>query len=996
MSFKLQKIGIFLLVVLMTGCGGGGGGASTGTAGSGTSSSAGSTGSSSSAGISKNDIGSAWEELPQYNNTMQGIELKRVRIDKIDLKEIGDSIAHYELQNGKQSVADLTEVGNTDANLSNKASPLTIQKATFYRVGVTFTTNTTFPDGLFFTVSLVGTDKDNPVNKTVLIQNAFVLKSGKQTLYGDILIPDNLPAGQYLLIAKVANDQLDALVSEQQTIIEIPQIGATYVDIEESTEPRKAYVLDINTTKNIDLSYSSSRDFPYIANNFIQHESGKGSLLFSNISHSNIQAVVSADLKLPSGKTVSLGLLNPNTKTIENTVVLTLPAERELKLSDLVQVTKIDITQQITKRARPKPPGSMTSEVEDELKNVQAIPQRAFIPLAQNKAAKGEKRYRVRLGYYIPQDAYKEVLDNAADLTRGFSITPAEGSVEWHVRFLDTQAVQKMAEYAKIFKIKNWIAGMTLNHNDWISEQLHPIDAALLKDSQTAYVFSGNKYAKINPETGELTGDWEKTTGLYDGGAVYLSYPISAAVTLSSNTYLFINDMDKVIVHNDIFDTLGVKKIKDINPANMRIINESGSTVVGQCLNAHLDVTKIDAAFKDDKDAYFIAGDDYVQIAWNEDEGTYECQFGKVGDREEWKAVGDLPVTAALSDYKPQRGRLRFYLNGFKAIVLLNKPDIFKDERNSFINEVGDSDIASLKLDARYGIQARWVVPGVHGYANADLDLYLFGYPLKLFEAKGEAYGSVKKLHPYAIGNGSVEAKSGTALYMEMMGYKFIDENMIKNEEVSIGINPDAVKQSTSRGLIPKPTFKSDLMNMTWNETYEVFSIRIPAGPIMLSVAGGIDGSLNIATPVVLNDNAEALSESVSITPSVVSKMGAYMNGGVDYDLVKAGVKGQINLIQTGVKGKLEAKLGFDTNSTSIDFDVTAKIAGEIRLVNAALSLYAGTRTHIEWCSSWGIPYPCGLGWDVWDIPIYESPWLYNYEPTLLDTTLVKYEIPLK
>lgn len=933
------------------------------------------------------------------------VTLKTVQIEKIDLKEIGDSIAHYDLQAGKRDGSDLTEVGSADANLSNIASPFGVQKASFYRAGVTFTTNSTYPDGLFFTLSLVSTDKNNPFTKTVFTGNAFVLKRGEDTLYADILIPDDLPAGTYLLIAKVSNDQLDKLVDEQQTINEIPQIGAVYVDIGDSTQGRRGYVLDINTTRNMDLIYTRSGHLPFSQNNYIQHESGKGRLLFSNVGTSPVTAAISANLRLPNGKTVALGLLNPNTKTIEKSVVLPLPAAHELTYNDLTNV--IDISNiQIAKRARPNPDLSQTPKVEEELKNVQAIQQHAFIPLAQNKAAKWEKRYSVTLHYYIPKDDYKTVLDNAADLTRDFTITPTQATVEWQVRFYDSQDSQTAADNAKLFKIESGgssLAGLvTLKDNSWLTDQIHPIDAALINDSTSAYVFSGDEYMTINPDTGEFTGDWKKTTELHEGGPILLNNSFGAAVHLGLSTYLFYKDSEKYLTYNiGKKDTaLNVGLIKDLDSPYMRAHDKDGNVIsVGECLNAHLDVTKIDAAFRDGKDAYFIAGDNYVQYAWNKDEIDYECRFGKVSDKEEWKSASasGLPITAALSDYKSERGRLRFYLNGFNSVVFLNKPDIFKDEHNGFDQELGDSDIASLKLDLGYGVQSRWVVPGVHGYANADLDLYLFGHPLKLFEAKAEAYGNVGKLHPY-LDEGSVTAtaKSGTLLHLEMMGYVFANDNKIATATVTAKLDPGSVQQSAGRGVIPKPKFDETLTKMEWHTTYEVFNVRMPAGPIMLSVTGGIDGNMSLGTPIALEDQPENLYESVSVKPYVHADMGAYMTGGVNYEVTKAGVKGDIRVAEAEIGGELKAKLYFNAQETSIDFNVTAKIAGELRLIKAALSLYAGTRTHIEWCSSWGIPYPCGLGWDVWDIPVYESPWLYNYEPTLLDTTLVGLEIPLK
>ncbi len=928
------------------------------------------------------------------------IEAQSVQIESIRLQEIGNSIDRYDLQAGKIKASDLTEIGSADANLSNGTTPFDIHKTSFYHAGVTFTTNAAYPDGLFFTLSLVSTDKEHPLTKAVMMKNVFVYQSGKHTFYGDFLVPDDLKEGKYLLVAKVSNDQLDSLVSKEQKITKIPQIGAVYVDIGNPTEERKGYVLDINTTRHIDTPYNGH--FLYFADNFLQQESGKGRFLFSNVGTTEIQVVISATLRLKNGGTIQLGLLDPENKKIENSVTLTLPAVHELSLDNLINISTIQLKPQISlagKRAQQKPPGMTTPEIEERLKDVQAIQRQMFIPLAQNKAAKGEKRYSVTLGYYIPKKSYADILDFSSDFALSRSVEPSEGTVEWKIRFLDSQTLQQMAGNIQMLKIANgissWAESIEMQSTISLIEQMpKPIDAALVDYSKSAYVFSNDMYSTINPDTGELTGEWKKTSELFGGGSVLFAYPMTAAVRIGTSTFLFFKNSQQYIEYDNLYHRIEkVEMIKDMNPT-LFLIPNPGS--VGKCLSDHLDLTKLDAAFRDDWDVYFIAGDDYVQIAENETTHWHECKFGKVSDREEWNVKSGMPITAVLSDYKQKRGRLRFFLNGITSGVVLNKPDVFKDERNSFDQEVGDSDVASLKLYTGYGIQARWVVPGVHGYANADLDLYLFGYPLKLFSANAEAYGSVGKLHPYAEeGSVAIKVKSGTNLHLEMLGSIFVDSNKISEIDVTAKIDPGNVKQSCARSPIPEPYFDGDAL-VSWEETYEVFNIRIPAGPIMLSVAGGIDGSLKITAPIVVEDHPENLSESVSIKPSINTDMGAYMTGGVDYALVKAGVKGDVRIAETGVAGELNARLFFDEQKTSIDFDVTAKIAGHLRLVRAALLLYAGTKTHIKWCSSWGVPYPCGLGWDIWDIPIYETPWLYNYEPTLLDTTLVGYEIPLK
>jgi|GEM_PF-5288957 len=979
------RLGFFLLAALLAGCGGGGGSSSP---------AAGNGGSSSSGGVS------IWENQINFDNTM-AVRVKNLEITGIELKEIGDPAANYELQEGKRKASDLVEIGSSDANLSNRAVPMSIRKASMYRVGVTFTSDSAFPEGLFFTVALVSTAKDRKQSRTVLTKNVFVDEAGEHTLYGNILVPDDLQEGEYLLIAKVSNEQLDTFVRAKEPITDIPQIGGTYVNVEAPAGERRTYVLDINTTKNVDTPFNRRL---YFAGNFLQHESGKGRFLFSNIGETPVQVVITAKMRLKNGATYSLGLIDPEKGEIGDSVVLTLPAaRRRLDLIDLSNIVNVNLPNgQFTmagQRARPKPPQESDSQVEQQLKDVSALRRHQFIPLAQNKALLGERRYSATIGYHIPKISYIPVLDSSVDLTADLTLGRAfelpEGTVEWQVRFLDAQTLKTWTENVHMFAINGGLEASAIQMKNQLVEQTKPIDAAMFGDSKTGYVFSGNMYAKVNPETGELISSWKKITEYFNGDSPLLAKKIKAAVRVAFYIYLFFEGTDEYIEYNLIYDKIEkTGKIEEMNPSLFGIPNPGS---VGKCLKDHLDLSRLDAAFRDGWDVYFIAGDNYVKIEDIEGRLGHKCIFGKVSDKEEWNVAAGKKITAVLSDYDKDRGRLRFYLDGFESVVLLNKPDVFKDERNTFVQEVGDSDIASLKLDSGYGVQARWVVPGVHGYAYADLDLYLFGHPLSLFSARGEGYGNVGRLHPYLeAGSVTAKAKSGIDLKLKMMGYTFASQDSIKEVDVTTGLDPQSLAPARAyeRGLIPKPKFDGTLMS--WKETYEVFKVRVPAGPIMLTMAGGIEGELKVATPVALDDRPEQLHESVSVRPAVNTKLKAYTTGGVDYEFAKAGVEGDINIVETGVDGELRASLCYDAPKTAIDFNVTAKIAGHIRLINAALLLYAGTKTHIDWCSSWGVPYPCGLGWDVWEIPLYETPWLYNYEPTLLESNLVGFEIPLK
>jgi len=986
-NLKLSMITISSIILI--GCGGGGGGGSDNNI----------TQNSSSVGFI--NISNTPSLSRMGANTMN-IEVKSLEVKHIAISKIGNSKAKYALEKGDSSIDELTQVGEADANLDNNNSAIDLQNGAFYHIKTDFKTNGTYPNGVFFTISLVSTDKDNPFTKTVHNQNVIISKEGEQSFESSVLIPTNIPSGKYILVSKLSDKALEKLSSQKKDIKQIPFIGAVYVNISSEELDRTTAILDINTTKYIDTPYNSKNIF--FVKDILNKPSGNGKFLFSNIGTEDVKAVISAKLELENGELLDLRLLDPSDSTIKGQVVINLPhystAVADKKIKESYNIEPIRPNYELVHPnfvQNDKPKSEVTPTVSNDIKNVMTL-HHVFIPYA-GRGAFGEERYRVTLSYYLPKESYKTLVNISPDLSLKVDTQSLKGKVKWRVTFMDKKSTDELLNSPiDITKFKDMSidiihGGISLTPISLIDLLPKPIDAAVDMPDGTAYVFSGTECAKLDIKTGKVIGDWQEISDVFVGEKFFFFYihsvPITATFRFGHRIYFFWKDKGKYSIYDlDKHEFISTHNNRDFSP----ILGTIENRTMSECIDTYLGTDKFDATFidfsKHKPNYYFIVKDKFLELEYIENEiFKYNCTGGSLSDKGQWSSLAGKHITAVLPDHKG-RGKTRFFINGFSSKIVLNKPNLFIDKHNGINQNLGDSDIVSLKFDAKYGLESRWFVPNVRGYASANLDFYIFGHKESLFKLSADAYSGINKIHPY-LDDASLKTKSGTHIYASALGSVYIDKDMITEQTVTAKFSSTDPNQKTTMSNMKTTLYDGNIAH--WNTKTTIFSARFPVGPVLLAVSGGIDGELTIKSPITLEP--DGFNQSLVVSPSTEARVGVFADGGVDYELVKAGVEADVTLTDLKVDGELKAE--FKTKESNIDFDINAKVGGEVDFIRAGLSFYAGTRTHIEWCSSWGIPYPCGLGWDTWDIPIYHTPWLYNENVTIFNKNLVHEEIPL-
>jgi hypothetical protein len=995
MHSKKPWIVVIFTALLLAGCGGGGSSGSQNTQTNDPQSGQEDTGNSNTK-VNGGIINiSRITNIEKMSSNTMATYVKLLKVEKIALSEIGGIKENYRLEKGEISADTLNEISNESADLENRNSPVHLENATLYHLKTTFSVNDAYPSGVNFTISLVSTNQNNNFSYTLATKNVIIEEAGEHTAESTILVPENMPEGEYLLVVNLSNMDVETVMSQQKPLSEIPEAGACYVRVDRQEHDRTTALLDINTTKYVDTPYGM-KHASLFRGKYLQKESGKGKFLFSNIGDKDVKVRISAKLELDNGELLDVGLLDPSDKKVKREVGITLPhfdtKLAEQRLYDMYHISPVKgyIPQQ--KRTSQQTLTFMPIELDDTIHGIKM--RQAFIPFA-GVSVKGERRYRITLGYYLPEETYHQVIKASPDLSLGLNSNEAKGKIRWKVIFIDKQTAAELVEGISMSKFKDltvdrygWLEEAYIK--PWLIDQLpKPVNAALDSSDGTAYIFSGKQCAKIDPKSGKIIGEWEDTIDVFKNSGFFL-FDIKAAFREGNIAYFFSSN------HKDYFTyDLKNQKILEVDRVSNLHLYEEFTGNVGGCIDKHLQGEQIEAAFNDysNDTLYLISGDKYVKLHETEEvvksmplqvETTLECDSGLLSDVDAWSSIAGYPITAVLSDHKGN-GKLRFYLNGIGTKTVLNKPNLFLDRHNGVEKELGDSDVASLEFVTQYGMEGRWFVPQVRGYAKADLNFYLFGYPFNLFSLDADAYSGVGKIHPY-LDVTTVKIKNGAKLFAKILGSTYIDAGAIEDVIVQVKFEQGDQKYVSAN---MKRLYDGEIAS--WEDKTILFQARFPVGPILLEVLSGIDGEIQIDSPVDLDQNG--MGANVFVRPSVTASVGVFVDGGVNYDVVKAGVEADVTLVETGVNGELSGRLAYEEEA--LKFSVTTQINAYFNLIRASFSFYAGTRTHIKWCKSWGVPYPCGLDWDVWEIPIYHTPWLYNKEMVLFNETLYSDTIPL-
>ncbi len=904
------------------------------------------------------------------------VKIKSLTIKRIDLAYIGDAKAKYLLdkQTDKEAAyAALTPVGGGEANLSNASNPVRLKNGRFYHIDTTFDIVGTYPDGVDFEVVLVeqnGTHNDTNVTSYTLLNKTIDLDTeGEEHFEADVLIPYSIDIAHYLLVVHLVDAGLEQMIHSDDSITDIPQMGAIYADIDFDMNRQTVTVLDINSSPYIDLPTHMQFD-----HNITRDKIADGSLLFSNVGTYPKGVTISAKLKIEGENDVDLYLLNSETGRIAKEVHYTIPSkENQTQASQRLSKSYvsdfgsdfIDPAAQLGRDLRPRVDVHFTQGVEQNY---------------------GDKRYNIDIACFLPQNKYADVVSALPNLSKNINTNGAKGTIEWHVKvdhvdLLPVSVPHLASQFVPTLSLMDINLSMFQIQN--IISQIVTVDAALYIDDNHAYLFKQDKYARVDMQTKKITGNWhpinEKWPGVIGG-----SDGIDRVDAVWYDGWIH-------FVRNNKIVTFDPDQNKVLHPVlGTRLDNLFG---VGD----KMPFQELDAAFydRDAKTLYFIHDKKYFAVMTGEKLDEH-LKYKTEGPEKVSNKWGDISTAGAMG--LPNQLTLFWNIIGQSALRI-NRPDVFLDKHTNDEQNKGDRGIASLELKAQWGILSRWYVPGVLGYATSSLDFYLFDHRFSLIAADGKIAASAQTYHPLLKSIFKEDAKV-TYQYGAMLSLSVLDKTIWKKGEIKEG-HIDFNNQPVQQNAYPpnsNPETEIYAFNKEWNEKLTLFNVHFPVGPVVVQVTGGIDGGVGLHfglyeagqgvgakldSAIVLSNSSDSAGEGLSV----------FFTGGIDEAVVHAGIRGDVRLVMAKLNGTLAS--GLTTKDQNLDFSLNAEINFQLRMIQAGVSLYAGTRTHIEWCKSWGIPYPCGLGWDDFTYELYSTPWLFQRNWKLLDEDIPLVSIPL-
>ena len=266
------------------------------------------------------DSSSAVENTP-VEQTLTGVTIQAIQVELL-----GDPNDAYDLvtqEDNPDFEPSLESLGKARADLSNQSSEISLVDGNFYRITVEFEENIDE-----FQSSIVILDLLNEQSQTLIpLYTEYEELDGTSTVFAYTLIPAEIPAGEYILLASIVDESAVLTPGQKLTIDQIPQrreYGGINVTITKNPDPDTLFVvaaegfygedLFADEIGYVDLFYPA--DYAESGGRKFTSEP-VGGAFFSYYNTSEVTKVleVRATLELEDGSTYPLSLMDPSSET---------------------------------------------------------------------------------------------------------------------------------------------------------------------------------------------------------------------------------------------------------------------------------------------------------------------------------------------------------------------------------------------------------------------------------------------------------------------------------------------------------------------------------------------------------------------------------------------------------------------------------------------------------------------------------------------------------
>jgi hypothetical protein len=861
------------------------------------------------------------------------------------IKEIGS--AHE--KSSYESEA-LSVVGSSDTNLSNVDTPISVEAGKFYYLEVAITTGEEYSDGLGFDLELV-TVPENQDEEITSINVGSIGKgevdlsaAGEHAIPMEISLPASLSAGKYMLVVSTSEADLERLASEGKEITQVAEIGALYLDVMESSDPLTLSFIDVNGSNYVDLPYITT-----FVEGYSKNEAGASSLTLHNSSSMDENITLSATLSLEDGTTITLGILDTDDSKVKEGAVFEIELnDEESDSGESEIVASYHIPESEYAVLIEKLPDMSVDENSDGIKATirwSMVAQNG--DLVTNTIEESVMLSKFLGDFKFGDDSTTQANSKYRALLEGGSILDAikDDTHEFALTNLDTREFEQ--EWTSISEIPNM--------------PFKTIDAAVSWDGEVAYLFSGDKVVTYSIATKEVVVGSESNISTLFSGVTFKSLD---AVTYRKGKKVLYFFSGEDYVRYDI----GSAKVDDGYPK--QIADEWDGMF-----------EEIDAAYQTEAErTYFFSGTEYSRYSYSSSSvmSGYPKEFS--GD---W---GGNPITAATALDDDTVIRFRDPSNTPEKRML--QDGIFFKYSGEFNKVGGKKKRVAVAFENSYSIEGLWQVPGVNAQATSNLNFYIVKKPFTLLGLEAQAAISVAKKFQGLDPNSDAKSRVGGIFTVKVLNYTYYEKDTMSEEDATEELSADAT-EAQKRAELDSAKTKSEgksfeMPNYEWKEEKTLISTIVPIGPVPVSVEAGVSGSIAIETGFGFDGVGVALTASTPIEAA------AFMEGGINVVIFKAGVRGDATLLETSGDASLGAYL--DLVATDLVFKIASKVSANFSILRGKLYLYAKWRA-IKWC--WGA-IPCGLKWKGKKFKIYKSKWLYSKEWDLLDVEVPLLKLPLK
>lgn len=285
-----------------------------------------------------------------------------------------------------------------------------------------------------------------------------------------------------------------------------------------------------------------------------------------------------------------------------------------------------------------------------------------------------------------------------------------------------------------------------------------------------------------------------------------------------------------------------------------------------------------------------------------------------------------------------------------------------------FAPVLGNKNKIGVEVDSKFDIGANLlmpITPGVYAIADFSLIPYFYSLHANFFELDITA----QFIYDYPSGLDTQINMFEKRIFHEFTTWKKL---LGKTDNVNIDHNVSIFKD----------------INKTWYKEEVILSEKFLVGPVPMEVDFGLKGRSELKSSF-------GLERDLYFSGSVPDlELDAFLRGGLDLELIKAGIEGDLDFIDLNLATKNSLGVEFlkygmgDANSTLFAVEAKSHTGYGIHALSGKFGIYYNFEK-LKWCKKYFIKYPCGMKYGQKNfIPLMNTKAAYSKDANITNIDL--------